>query len=128
MVENLIAAISRYKIKVEYRKLEFDGDRSAQYTQLRLLMAEKYAEKGVELFGPVTAHSLSDNDIQQLNNKETSEYYHKVTEDLNLITKECGSAQDHANRCSTKSHANRCYHANRCAAGSHLNRNSHSIL
>ena len=70
MVENVIAAISSYKMKMEDRKWNFDGDRPAQYTQLCLLMAEKYAEKGVELFGPVTAHSMSDNDIQKLNEKE----------------------------------------------------------
>eukprot|EP00794_Sanderia_malayensis_P014422 gene14422-biopygen11518 len=87
MVECLIAAISSYKSKMEYRNLDFDGDRPAQYTQLRLLMAEKYAEKGVELFGPVAAHSISDNDIQKLNEKEKKVYYHKVKEDADLIKK-----------------------------------------
>ena len=94
MVANLTAAISSYKITMEYRNLDFDGDRPAQYTQLRLLMAEKYAEKGVELFGLVAAHSISDNDIQKLNRKEKSEYYHKVKEDLDLIKKGYSRSQE----------------------------------
>ncbi len=78
MVESLVAAISSYKSTMKYRNLDFNGDRSAQHTELHLLMARKYAEHRVKLFGPVSAHSISDTDIRELDEKEKDEYYKKV--------------------------------------------------
>ena len=43
---------------MEYRNLDFDGDRVAQYTKLRSEMARKYMEEDVSLFGPVAACTL----------------------------------------------------------------------
>ena len=53
MVENLINQLSSYKSCMEYRSLDFNADKPAQYKYLRTEMAKLYAEQDEELFGPV---------------------------------------------------------------------------
>ena len=38
---------------MEYKGLDFDGDKQVQYKELRLLMAKLYEETNASFFGPV---------------------------------------------------------------------------
>ena len=55
MVENLISSITECKTRMEYKNLDFDADKPAQYKELRILMAEIYEEKDTSLFGPLAS-------------------------------------------------------------------------
>ena len=54
MVTNLITCLESFKTEMEYRNVDFDGDRPVQYTALREDMAKLYSGVDVALFGPVT--------------------------------------------------------------------------
>ena len=54
---------------MEYRSLDFDADKPAQYKYLRIEMAKLYAEQEEELFGPVSLTLPSEN-IEEFNDKE----------------------------------------------------------
>ena len=45
MVENLIDFLSAYKSSMEYKSLDFDADKPAQYKHLRQEMAKLYADE-----------------------------------------------------------------------------------
>ena len=50
MHRDLITSLSSYKAMMEFKLLDFEADKKAQYDAIRVMMAEKYAEKP-ELFG-----------------------------------------------------------------------------
>ena len=52
MVESLIKCLQAYKSEMEYKNVDFDGDRPAQYTWVRQEMATLYDEDS-SIFGPV---------------------------------------------------------------------------
>ena len=54
MVTNLITCLESFKTKMEYKNVDFDGDRPVQYTALREDMAKLCSGVDVALFGPVT--------------------------------------------------------------------------
>ncbi len=49
IIENLIKCLQSYKTQMEYKNLDFDGNRHAQYSSLRDEMS-----KIVSLFGPIS--------------------------------------------------------------------------
>ena len=69
MVENLINQLSSYKSSMEYRSLDFDADKPAQYKYLRTEMAKLFAEQDEELFGPVSL-TLPSKNIDEINDEE----------------------------------------------------------
>ena len=54
MIQNLISFLAAYKSKMEYQAVDFDGDRAAQYKELRKDMAKLYEIEDITLFGPVS--------------------------------------------------------------------------
>jgi hypothetical protein len=52
IVENLIKCLQAYKSEMEYKNIDFDGDRPAQYTWVRQEMA-KFFDEDTLIFGPV---------------------------------------------------------------------------
>ena len=54
MIQNLINCLTAYKAKMEYQAIDFDGDRAAQYKELRTEMAKLYEIEDVTLFGPAS--------------------------------------------------------------------------
>ena len=51
MVGNLIECLKDYKVRMEFKGLDFDGDRPVQYKEVRKEMAKMY-EENPEFFGP----------------------------------------------------------------------------
>lgn len=72
MVEDLINSIDLYKSSMEYKNLDFDADKTAQYAWLREQMAEIYKEENESFFGPVKAPTLPQN-INELTKEEQKE-------------------------------------------------------
>lgn len=84
MVENLIKCLQAYKSEMEYKNVDFDGDRPAQYTWVRQEMAKLYDEDP-SLFGPVF---LSPPNAPYLAmSKEEKEEYSKQNQAENELTK-----------------------------------------
>ena len=67
MIESVITSLHKFKSVMEYKNLDFDGDRTVQYSWLRKELA--CVNKNDELFGPVSMYSppipLSDVDEEQ---------------------------------------------------------------
>ena len=57
MIGNLVTCLMAYKARMEYQALDFDGDRPAQYKELRKELAKLYEIEDVSLFGPVSLSS-----------------------------------------------------------------------
>ena len=57
MVTNLITCLESFKTKMEYKNVDFDGDRPVQYTALREDMAKLYSGVGVALFRASDSHT-----------------------------------------------------------------------
>ena len=57
MIGNLVTCLMAYKARMEYQALHFDGDRPAQYKELRKELAKLYEIEDVSLFGPVSLSS-----------------------------------------------------------------------
>ena len=71
MIENLIDCLSSYKSIMEYRSLDFDVDKPAQYKHLRKEMAKLYADEDESLLGPVSQDlPLSDNELDEMSDQE----------------------------------------------------------
>ena len=74
-IEQLIDCISAYKSEITFVGLDFEADKSRMYSELRVMMAELYADIDVEFFGVVAAtiidskENLSQDDI--INIKQT---------------------------------------------------------
>ncbi|CAB3979955.1 Hypothetical predicted protein [Paramuricea clavata] len=86
MVENLIDFLSVYKSSMEYKSLDFDADKSAQYKHLRQEMAKLYADEDKVLFGPVR-EVLPIENIDELSNEEKAEVKTKQVHQRELISK-----------------------------------------
>ena len=50
MLGHLITSLRSYKAKMEYQALDFDGDRPAQYKELRKELAKLYEIEDVSPF------------------------------------------------------------------------------
>ncbi len=70
MLENLIDFLSAYKSSMEYKSLDFDADKPAQYKHLRKEMVKLYEDE--VLFGPVH-EVLPIENIDELSNEEKAE-------------------------------------------------------
>ena len=83
---------------MEYRSLDFDADKPAQYKYLRIETAKLYAEQDEELFGPVSltlpsenSEEFNDEEREQLKKQEAHEReliskgYHRVVEKVKEI-------------------------------------------
>ena len=86
MVENLINQLSSYKSAMEYRSLDFDADKPAQYKYLRIEMAKIYAEQDEELFGPISLTLPSEN-IEELSGEEREQLKKQEAHEKELINK-----------------------------------------
>ncbi|CAB4002587.1 Hypothetical predicted protein [Paramuricea clavata] len=89
MVENLIKCLQAYKSEMEYKNVDFDGDRPAQYTWVRQEMAKLYPlwlyDEDTSIFGPVF---LSPPNIPfSTMCKEEKEEYTKQNQAENELTK-----------------------------------------
>ena len=70
MIEDLIATIESYKAFMEYKNLDFDADKHAQYIRVREAMAKHYKEIDETLFGPVNLPTLQQNTNQLTKEEE----------------------------------------------------------
>ena len=52
MMENLIVCMKGYKSRMEFQRLDCDGDRSVQYREIRNEIASIYSYE-TDLFGPI---------------------------------------------------------------------------
>ena len=64
MIEDLIATIESYKTFMEYKNLDFEADKHAQYIWVREAMAKLYKEIDETLSGPVNLPTLQQNTNQ----------------------------------------------------------------
>ena len=51
MMADIIDCLQEYMSAMEYKGLDFDGDKPIQYYELRLFTAKLYEKKNVSLFG-----------------------------------------------------------------------------
>ena len=59
---------------MEYKILDFDADKPAQYKHLRREMAKLYADEVESLFGPVSQKMpLSDDELEELSDEEKAQ-------------------------------------------------------
>ena len=95
MISRLVSALQEYKSKMEYRNMDFDADKPAQYKYLRTEMAKFHSDnlQEIHFFGPVDKsqpskafESLSPEEqgefrkIQQTENKLINKGYNRVLE------------------------------------------------
>ena len=74
MVADVNDCLQKYKSAMEYKGLDFGGDKPMQYKELRLLMAKLYEKTNVSLSGPSTPFSLPENfDTLSKEEKDTAE-------------------------------------------------------
>ena len=85
MVENLIECLQAYKSEMEFKNVDFDSDRPAQYSWLRQKMTKLY-EEVTSLFGPVSltpangplsAMSKEEKDVYAKQNKTENDLIRK---------------------------------------------------
>ena len=68
MIENLLKCLNSFKSMMQFKNLEFDADKTAQYSSIRESMAALYPND-ISLFGPINAPSLPE-DFNDLSEKE----------------------------------------------------------
>ena len=73
MIENLITCLTTYKARLEYQAVDFDGDRPAQYKELKKEMAKLYEIEDVSLFGPLSL-SAPITSIDDMTEEEKKEF------------------------------------------------------
>ncbi len=76
MVDVLITCLHNYKSQMEYKNVDFDGDRPMQYTRVREEMARHFRGEeslGQEMFGPVCV-SISDIPIAEMTKEERAQH------------------------------------------------------
>ena len=83
MVTNLITCLESVKTKMEYKNVDFDGDRPVQYT--REDMAKLYSGVDVALFGPVTV-TQPRVPIREMDKEEKAAYL-KITKEARVKEK-----------------------------------------
>ncbi len=84
MIENLITSLHKFKSIMEYKNLDFDGDKTVQYTWLREELARVHDND--ELFGPVAPYSPSIL-VADMNEKQKLEYKARVAKDKEATKK-----------------------------------------
>ena len=57
MIENLLKCLNSYKSMMQFKNLDFDADKTTQYSSIRESMAALYPED-ISLFGPIKVPSL----------------------------------------------------------------------
>ena len=82
MIENLVTFLQQYKTQMEYKNIDFDGDRPAQYSWLREEMSKLYHEN-TSLFGPVSLTPAKDL-LSNMSKEEIKAYtkQHKAENEL----------------------------------------------
>ncbi len=76
MVETLITCLHNYKSQMEYKNLDFDGDRPKQYSWIREKMARHFQDEEnlcQEMFGPVCV-SVSNIPIAEMTKEEKAQH------------------------------------------------------
>ena len=86
MIQNLINCLTAYKSKMEYQAVDFDGDRAAQYKELRKDMAKLYEIEDITLFGPVLL-STPTCPLEDMPEEEKKEFLTKQKEENSQIQK-----------------------------------------
>ena len=86
MIENLITCLTAYKARMEYQAVDFDGDRPAQYKELRKEMAKLYEIEDVSLFGPLSL-SAPITSIDDMTEEEKKEFLINQKKENSLIQK-----------------------------------------
>ena len=86
MIQNLINCLTAYKSKMEYQAVDFDGDRAAQYNELRKDMAKLYEIEDITLFGPVSL-STPTCPLEDMPEEEKKEFLTKQKEENSQIQK-----------------------------------------
>ena len=66
MIEKLIICIKAYKSRMEFQGLDFDGDRSAQYREIRKEMASIYSYE-TNLFEAATPEEMKEHLVARKN-------------------------------------------------------------
>ena len=96
MIDTLIACLQTYKSQMEYKNVDFDGDRPLQYTWLREEMAKHFQEGetlGQELFGPLCV-SISDIPMAEMSKEEKAQHMKVVKRDNEKIRKGYGRVKE----------------------------------
>ena len=96
MIDTLIACLQNYKSQMEYKNVDFDGDRPLQYTWLREEMAKHFQEGetlGQELFGPLCV-SISDIPMAEMSKEEKAQHMKVVKRDNEKIRKGYGRVKE----------------------------------
>eukprot|EP00112_Aurelia_sp_Birch-Aquarium-sp1_P019756 Seg495.11 transcript_id=Seg495.11/GoldUCD/mRNA.D3Y31 product="hypothetical protein" protein_id=Seg495.11/GoldUCD/D3Y31 len=96
MVDTLITCLHNYKSQMEYKNVDFDGDRPMQYTWLREEMAKHFQEEerlGQEMFGPLCVSS-SDMPIAEMGKEEKAQHMKVVKRDNENIRKGYGRVKE----------------------------------
>lgn len=86
MVENLITCLQSFKSQMEYKNVDFDGDRPAQYSWLRLEMSNLYEVEDTSLFGPVSV-TLPIIPLSDMSKEEKEDYTKRSKAENDLIKK-----------------------------------------
>ena len=82
MIEDLITSVESYKSAMEFKNLDFDADKSAQYVYVREAMAKIYQETDESFFGPVKAPLLPQNinELSKIQQVDERKKFKKKTE------------------------------------------------
>ena len=86
MIQNLINCLTAYKSKMEYQAIDFDGDRAAQYKELRKEMAKLYEIEDETLFGRVSL-SAPTGPIEDMSKEDKKKFLAKQKEENSQIQK-----------------------------------------
>ena len=88
MVEKLITCLHKFKSTMEYQNVDFDGDRTVQYSWLREEMARMFAAEDETLFGPVDVYSPDPEvPVTKMSQEEKHEYQRRLKVDKDNIKK-----------------------------------------
>ena len=96
MVDVLITCLHNYKSQMEYKNIDFDGDRPMQYTWVREEMARHFRDEekqGEYMFGPVCV-SISDIPIAEMTKEEKARHMKVVERDNENIKKGYGRVKE----------------------------------
>ena len=94
MIETLIKFLHKFKSTMEFKNLDFDGDRIVQSNWLREEMARTFDDD--DLFGPVVPYSANVC-IAEMSEKEKFEHKRRVMADKERIKKGYGRIKEKVN-------------------------------
>ena len=86
-IEQLIDCISAYKSKMAFMDLDFEADKPRMYSELRVMMAELYADINVESFGPVATTIIIDSK-ENLSQEDITNIKQTIKKEKDMINKE----------------------------------------